>query len=228
MKIAIVVALQSELECTKRLFSDIEDICCDNVTYYFGECNGHQIIVSQSGIGKVCAATRCHDIITNFEPDCIINTGLAGGIDIKSKVCDVVVGSEVAYHDVWCGDGNEIGQVQGFPLKFEGDKMIVNKILADRTDEERIYKGLICTGDQFITDDNRLKEIKDNFKDAIAVDMESAAFAHCCYMKGVPFVSIRVISDTPGSDDNIEQYNNFWEVAPEKSFDVIKDLIYKL
>ena len=84
IKIAIVVALQSELECTERLFSDIEEICCDNVTYYFGECNGHQIIVSQSGIGKVCAATRCHDIITNFEPDCIINTGLAGGIDIGS------------------------------------------------------------------------------------------------------------------------------------------------
>jgi adenosylhomocysteine nucleosidase len=47
-------------------------------------------------------------------------------------------------------------------------------------------------------------------------------------MKQVPFVSIRVISDTPGKDNNIEQYNNFWEVAPEKSFDVIKDLIYKL
>lgn len=228
MKIAIIVALKSELACIKRLFDNIDEVVCDGVTYFVGDSYGHQIILSQSGIGKVCAALRCSDIISNFDPDCIINSGLAGGIDNNSKVCDVVIGENVAYHDVWCGDGNEIGQVQGFPLKFKGDENLIETILQNVKASDRVYKGLICTGDQFITDNNRLSEIKENFKDAIAVDMESAAFAHCCYIKNVPFVSIRVISDTPGKDNNIEQYNNFWDIAPEKSFNVIKELIYNI
>ncbi len=228
MKIAIVVALESELACMKRLFDNMEEICQNNNTYYIGKCNGNEILLSQSGIGKVCAAVRCCDIISYFKPDYIINTGLAGGIDVKSEVCDVVIGDEVMYHDVWCGDGCEKGQVQGFPMRFKGCDYIIDKILENREQNERVYKGLICTGDQFITDDKILSQIKENFKDAVAVDMESASFAHCCYIKGIPFVSLRVISDTPGKENNVEQYNNFWEIAPEKSFDVVKNLIFKL
>ena len=63
------------------------------------------------------------------------------------------------------------------------------------------------------------------YPDAVAVDMESAAIAQVCHMKGVPFVAIRVISDTPGKADNFAQYVNFWEDAPERTFGTLTDLL---
>lgn len=59
------------------------------------------------------------ELIKNFAPDCVINTGVAGGIDVKTRVMDVVAGESVVYHDVWCGEPNLYGQVQGLPLFAE-------------------------------------------------------------------------------------------------------------
>ena len=78
-----------------------------------GIINGNEVVLWQCGIGKVNAAIGTINLITQHNPDCIISTGLAGGIDPSLEVTDVVVGSQTAYHDVWCGEGNEWGQVQG-------------------------------------------------------------------------------------------------------------------
>lgn len=69
----------------------------------------------QCGIGKVNAAAGAVELIRNFEPDCIISTGVAGGIDSCLKVMDVVASRQIVYHDVWCGEGNAYGQIQGLP-----------------------------------------------------------------------------------------------------------------
>ena len=63
------------------------------------------------------------------------------------------------------------------------------------------------------------------YPDALAVDMESAAIAQVCYLKNVPFICMRVISDTPGGDDNISQYENFWADAPRHTFEALKALL---
>ena len=89
----------------------------------------------------------------------------------------------------------------------------------------RIYSGLICSGDQFITNRKELDKIKATFPNGLAVDMESASIAHVCYMNKIPFLSFRIISDTPGIEDHTTQYNRFWEEAPQKSFEIIKQLI---
>lgn len=227
MKIGIIVALDAELNCVKNLFTKIEEVEDNGTTYYVGSVGKNQIIVSKSGIGKVCSAVRAVDIINKFSPNYIINTGLAGGIDIKTKICDVVLGETITYHDVWCGDGCEKGQVMGYPKYFKSSKELIDIVLSERRDST-IHSGLICTGDQFITDGNILSGIKRNFPKGLAVDMESASIAHVCLMRNIPFLSLRIISDTPGNEDNIEQYNNFWEIAPKKSFDILKNLIDKI
>ena len=70
-----------------------------------------------------------------------------------------------------------------------------------------------------------VRHILELYPDAIAVDMESAAIAQVCHIKGVPFVCIRVISDTPGAADNIAQYQNFWDDAPQHTFSALQHVI---
>lgn len=84
--------------------------------------------VVKAGIGKVNAARTATELILTQRPDCIINSGVAGGIDACLQVGDFVVGTEVAYHDVWCGEGNLRGQVQGLPQRFAADPGLIRKV----------------------------------------------------------------------------------------------------
>ena len=95
----------------------------------------------------------------------------------------------------------------------------------DASIQTKIHTGLICTGDKFITDHAILADIKAQFPDGLAVDMESAAIAQVCHLEKVPFVSFRIISDTPGVDEHWAQYENFWSEMAHRSFDITKHFI---
>ena len=149
-----------------------------------------------------------------------MSTGVAGGIDACLKVTDVVASDSLVYHDVWCGDGNEYGQVQGLPAVYKGCAPLLEHALSlNKTGlESRIHRGLICTGDRFITNRTELDAIKRRFPAGLAVDMESAAIAQTCYLYDIPFLSFRIISDTPGVEDHSSQYADFWGTMAERSF----------
>lgn len=224
MTIGIIVAMSSELACIKNLLANCREKICGEAVFYMGKHENKTLILTQSGIGKVCSAIRTSDMIRHYQPDCIINTGVAGGIDVKTQVFDIVAGSEIVYHDVWCGNGNERGQIQGFPPRYFSDRELLKKAVS-LSGEIHIYGGLICSGDQFITDRKELDRIKEMFPDGLAVDMESASIAQVCYMYKIPFLSFRIISDTPGIKDHTAQYHRFWDEAPQKSFEILKQLI---
>jgi adenosylhomocysteine nucleosidase len=143
---------------------------------------------------------------------------------------DVVVSARLSYHDVWCGKPNKIGQVMDMPAEYAGDAKLLEKALeADDESSTRVVPGLLVTGDQFIDTDEARAKILANFPDAIAVDMESAALAHVCYLKKIPFLSFRVISDVPGeSGNNTEIYENFWDTMADKSFGITKKFLENL
>ena len=90
-----------------------------------GRIGPNEVVLAETGIGKVNAAVGAAEIIREFRPDCLVSTGVAGGIDASLRVMDVVVATEVAYHDVDCGPGNVRGQVQGLPPRFAGDPRLV-------------------------------------------------------------------------------------------------------
>ena len=185
-----------------------------------GKLGTNQIQLWQCGIGKVNAAIGTMRLVEEFHPDAIISTGLAGGIDTQLEVMDVVAGAQTVYHDVWCGMGCELGQVQGQPTRFEADRYLLKatqNVLCEPG--ERLLSGLICTGDQFITDHEKQQAIKKNFPDGLACDMESAAIAHTCHLLEVPFLSLRVISDTPGrTPDHQLQWDTFLSTMCDRSF----------
>ena len=195
-----------------------------------GIINGNEVVLWQCGIGKVNAAIGTINLITQHNPDCIISTGLAGGIDPSLEVTDVVVGSQTAFHDVWCGEGNEWGQVQGLPARFDADpKMLQCAKKVAESSKQRVLSGLICTGDQFISDKATQAEIKTRFPEALACEMESAAIAHTCLLRHVPFLSVRVVSDTPGNtDDHQQQWSDFLTFMSDKSFHFVKSFLEQL
>ena len=203
MKIAILAAMESEVKLLKTLESA-------------------DVIVTQTGIGKVNAALKTATIIERYKPDLIINSGVAGGLDEKLNIGDAVAGASICYHDVWCGTPNLKGQIQGLPLFFQSDSKALSVL------DPSVHKGLIISGDQFIQDKEKLLSLKADFPEALAVDMESAAVAQTCYIYQTPFISIRLISDTPGVAHHQEQYDSFWQNAAQKSFEKIKQVVSAL
>ena len=180
--------------------------------------------VVRSGIGKVGASRTATEMILRDRPDCIINSGCAGGLAPAVAVCDIVVGAQTAYHDVWCGEGNLRGQVQGLPQRFDADPALLRAARSVHTDAP-LHCGLICSGDQFLTtpeDDARVLRM---YPDALACDMESAAVAQVCRHYGVPFLGFRVISDVHTSREETESsYQDFWKQIADSSFSFLKQL----
>lgn len=225
MKIGIIVAMHKELELLLPLLQNSEESRMGGCEFHRGKVGRHDVIAMQCGIGKVNAAMGTLTLVNSFLPDFVINSGVAGGADPSVNVMDVVAGARVAYHDVWCGPESELGQVQGLPLYFEGAQRLLNLV----PDREGIHKGLICSGDQFIDTLDAVTRIKGNFPEALAVDMESGAIAQVCHLNKVPFLALRVISDSPGaSHDNTRQYLDFWTDAPQETFNLVKDIITRL
>ena len=207
MKIGVIVAMGAEFKLVEELLTDKTERKAGEFCFVEGIVEGKSVVLLQCGIGKVCSAVGTLEMIRTFAPDCIINTG-----------------ETTVYHDVGCGEGNEYGQVQGMPPYYRSDRRLYEMALQMKP-EISLHGGCICSGDRFITSRTELEEIKRNFPQGLAVDMESCSVAQVCYMYAVPFLSFRIISDTPGVEGHAEQYRDFWTKAPGHSFRLLKQLI---
>ena len=216
MKIGIIVAMDKELQQLQQLFTD------------------GNVLVRKCGIGKVNAALGAQQMINEFHPDCIISSGCAGGNGDDVQIQDVVVSSELCYHDVYCGTAidntTQYGQVQGLPARFQADPYLLEKAqnLSLTTSHLSLHSGLIVTGDWFVDTKEKMRSIIEKFPEAKAVDMESCAIAQTCYLNKVPFISFRVVSDIPLRDTDASQYHNFWETIAQNSFQVTKTFVESL
>ena len=154
MKIGMIVAMDKEYKQLRPLFPE------------------NKLILQKSGIATVNAAIQAVEMIRQYKPDCIISSGCAGGNGDDINLQDVVVSSELTYHDVYCGkaidDTTVYGQVQGLPARYQADPYLLEK--AKLTGAK---PGLIVTGDWFVDSKKKMAEIIHLFPDAKAVDMES-------------------------------------------------------
>lgn len=222
--IGIIVAMKKEFDLLAASLTGSQPVEHPLFRMETGMRGNTPLVLMQCGIGKVNAAVGTRELIRMYTPSGIISTGVAGGIDASLRVGDVVIGSECVYHDVWCGEGNARGQVQGFPERFASCAAWQEKALA-ASGPECTHCGLICSGDRFITAAQELEQIKAQFPDGLAVDMESAAIAQVCWMSGTPFLPVRLISDTPGVENHAGQYERFWKEVPGQSFQLLTLLL---
>ena len=227
MKIAIISAMDKERALIDPMLQESRKETIDGIEYSRGFIGKHEVALAKCGIGKVNAAVNSYKVISSFGPDLLINTGVAGGASLKTEIGDLLVADYVAYHDVWCGPGTQPGVADGMDIFMQCDSDVI-RIAHSIFDGKRLQVGLICSGDRFISEKNEVDEIVRLFPEVLAVDMESAAIAQVCCMEGVKFNIIRVISDTPGSGRNVEQYKNFWKEAPERTFKAVEAILANL
>lgn len=225
MHIAIMVAMDKELQLLLSVMPNNKEVRVGTQNYFLGEIGNHKVVVGKCGIGKVNAALNTLRIINEIHPDLVINTGVAGGASLDMHVGDVLAADKIAYHDVWCGPGTEYGAADGYGRFFQAWQPGLDAI---KKMNGEVKFGLICSGDKFIHTEEEVKEIRSKFPEVLAVDMESAAISHACAQTHTPCLIIRVMSDTPGSGDNVAQYKDFWEKAPEKTLGIVTNLIESL
>lgn len=211
-KFGIIGAMDVEVALFKDSMADISVTHICGLDFVEGVICGVPLVVVKSGIGKVNAALCAQLLITKFAVTHVVNTGAAGAFASGLRVLDIVISTELVYHDVdvtaW---GYEPCAIPGMPVAIKADENLVRmaesackKVLPER----KCISGRIASGDQFIAS----REQKDKIRrlcDPACVEMEGAAIAHVCTQNNIPFVVLRSMSDM--ADDDAGQVAEFNE-----------------
>jgi|TARA_B100000929_G_scaffold244663_1_gene202715 adenosylhomocysteine nucleosidase len=199
--------------------------------FHTGTRHGLEIVILQSGIGKVNAAVGTAILLERHQPDAIINTGSAGGFATDLAIGDVVISDELRHHDVDAVVfGYELGQVPGMPAAYPADKRLreIARGAIAALGEVNVREGMIATGDAFMADPDRVAATRAQFPSMLAVEMEGAAIAQTCYLYDCPFVVIRALSDIPGSGDNHLSFEQFLDTAADHSSRMVDQMLLTL
>ena len=200
-----------------------------NCKIFEGKINNRPVAVLQSGIGKVAAAMGTTLLIQQFKPDMIINTGSAGGLDPNLNVGDVIISTDVRHHDVdVTAFGYEKGQLPANPAAFLPNEQLVE--VAKKQAEKlglNAVSGLICSGDAFINGADKIAQIRADFPQVAAVEMEAAAIAQVCHAMQIPFVVVRAISDVADKESHLS-FDEFLPLAAEKSSEMVLAMLNNL
>lgn len=223
----VIGAMEPEVAILKEKLSDMKISEKSGFTYYQGKLNGKEVVIVQSGIGKVAAALATAFLIAEFAPSYVVNTGSAGGFDQSLSVGDIVISSEVRYHDVdVTAFGYEIGQLPGNPAAYTPNAHLVATAeqSAKKLDGIHTMIGQITTGDTFMTKEDDIAKARVNFPSMAAVEMEGAAIAHTCQLLETPFVVIRSLSDIAGKESPTS-FEAYLEMAAVNSSKLVEDMI---
>ena len=219
MRMGIIGAMESEVH---NLIARMEGVSYREKAgrrFAVGTLAGQDAIVVQSGIGKVAAAITAQILIDEFGVDALLNTGMAGGLDARLAVKDLVIATAALQHDF---DITAFGHARGFmygeddtkPTLFVADADLCAKAREAAAQVlpagSKAIDGIVASGDIFVDDSALKATLRDDFG-AAAAEMEGAAIAQAAVANGVPFVILRTISDLAEhqanvSFDELEQY----------------------
>ncbi len=208
--IGIIGALDAEVELLTEAIGNPEPETISGISFWCGQLDGHTVVVGLCGCGKINAAVCAQIMLMKYNVDAVINSGIAGGLHPELHQCDVVVSTGLVQHDTSSiMNEHPDGWVYGLDrVVVEADPALCSLLysISCENSKNKTLKGIIATGDQFISDSEKSKELYAKFN-AFACDMEGGAIAQVCAMAGVPFAAVRTISDS--ADDS--PVNTFWE-----------------
>lgn len=229
MTIAIIAAMEEEVAILKNKITDYRvehHLGCD---FHLGKIAGCEIVLLQSGIGKVAAASGTTLLLNNYNVDAVINTGSAGGLSSSLNIGDIIVSTNVFYHDVdLTVFGYQPGQMSGCPATFDADQHYQS--LAKSCIQKQgvnAVQGSIGSGDIFVNGKSALEKIKQTYPHAIAVEMEAAAIGHVCWLFNIPFVVVRAISDNGDSESAVD-FQEFLALAAAQSSLIVESMLCEL
>ena len=219
--VGIIGAMSEEVNIIKDEMQFSYEEIIGKFTFYIGSLRNRKIVLAESGIGKVNAAMLATIMIVKFNVKAVCFSGVAGALDSKLKVGDVVIGEKMLQHDM---DVSEFGLKKGEIPRMDTSVFLSNDRLMEIVKEyklsnNKIYSGTIISGDQFISLKQAKQELAAEFN-AMCVDMESAAVAQVCHRLDKKCLVIRSISDSV-TDDSTMEYSQFTELAANNSKELV-------
>ena len=229
-RVGVIGAMEVEVRTLKESMSVDCTKTVAGMDFYVGKLDDCNVVIVQSGMGKVNAGICAQILINEFKVTAIINTGAAGSLDNRLDIGDFVVSTDAVQHDF---DASPISYQKGEvpytgKISFEADKGLREKAvkaITECTKDVKYMEGRVCTGDQFISTDEQKTAITTQFG-GLCCEMEGAAIAQVCYLNDIPFVIIRAISDKADGSDS-EDYPVFEAKAAKRSANVVEYMLCK-
>ena len=225
--IGIIGAMDVEVDGIKKNIEDLKTEEVSGIKFCTGKLFGKYVVVAKCGEGKVNSAMTTQTMIIKYNPDFIINSGVAGGLHPDMKVMDIAIAEDVCEHDF---DISPLGYAPGFVPQVEDVKTNCDKSLNDKIENcakkvcnSSIFKGTIASGDQFIASDEQRGRIKTLFG-AIAAEMEGASIGHVCKLNNKRFTVLRVISDNADGSADMS-FDVFAKKAADISINIMMEFI---
>ena len=224
--VGIIAAMEGEMELLRNSLEEAEEISFASGTCYKGKIGKHTVAAILCGIGKVSAALTVQEMIDRIRPDCVINTGCAGGIAEGLKIGDIVVSDKVSEWDL---DITALGIRRGYISALDtadiaADSRLSERIASAVPESMTVRTGRIVSGDQFISRQEQRDVILGAFPDTLCAEMEGAAVGHVCAQNRVPFCIIRCMSDTADHESEVN-FNEFANKAGRICNRILMDLL---
>lgn len=230
MRAGVIGAMDEEIRLLRDRLVAASVIDVAGISFYSGALDGIEVVLLKSGIGKVNAAIGATLINILFNPNCIINTGSAGAICAELEIGDVIISNEVRHHDVdVTAFGYEYGQVPAMPSSYLPNELLIKMAVhsSENIPGIRVKSGLIATGDSFMCDPEKIKQIQLKMPAIQVAEMEAAAIAQTCHQFGKSFLIIRSVSDIAGRTSP-STFEIFLEKAAQNSIQIVLGIIREL
>jgi len=226
--IGVICALEEELDEIKKLITNIKNIQINNLNFITGLLNNIECVLVLCGVGKVHAAISCQTMILKFNPDLILNIGVAGALTPELEIGDIIIATGAIQHDF---------DVSAFPNRKKGEISGLNKILIESTPwitsklfninknnlKFKINKNIILTGDQFISQREDKIKLSQEFG-GIICDMEAGSIAQTCYINNTDFGIIRAVSDSL-NNNSVYEFEEFVNISSKNCAQIFKKFI---
>ena len=229
--IGIIGAMELEVEELKANLTEVKTTEVAGMTFHEGLLNNTHTVVVRCGIGKVNAALCVQILADLFHVTHVINTGVAGSLNAKLDIGDILISKDAVHHDM---DVSPLGYAPGIIPQmdesfFKADERLVN--LAIQTCQEvnpdiHVLSGRVVSGDQFIAK----KEVKERLISTFhgdCAEMEGASIAHGAYLNQIPFVIIRAISDKADNSAELD-YPTFEKGAAKHCAKLVENLVARI
>ncbi|MCP4580872.1 MAG: 5'-methylthioadenosine/adenosylhomocysteine nucleosidase [candidate division Zixibacteria bacterium] len=229
--IGIIGAMAEEVALFRENMESTETSTHARMEYMTGSLKGQQIVLLQSGIGKVNATIATQIMIDKFDIERIIFTGLAGSLVPNLARGDVVVSNYVVQYDFDLTTfGRRHGELPDVGRMIEADPTLVkltcfgfDSIFKYEKDSPQLVVGTIVSGDRFVSDERKIEWLQREFG-AVAIEMEGAAVGYTCLVNEVPFVVLRTISDSASSNAK-DEFESYLQQASNNSFKIVSSLL---
>lgn len=223
MKIGLAYAMSGEIESILKSTNAklLETVC--GVPFYEIE---EGIIAYAGGVGKVNAAMSAQLFIDRYQPDWIMNAGVAGSF-LDVPIGTVVLADCFIQHDVDTSPmGDPVGLVSTVnQIDFPTDGVeTVSSHLDDLGVE--FLTGKVATGEVFMVKGDRCDWVAKTFSPTLC-EMEGGAIAQVCLRNSVKFTALKSVSDRLCHENNAEEFFNYGE-AMQKLNEIVLPVARKL